>query len=128
MAVDVAAWLADYGSAWERHDGAAAAALFAEEAVYWWGPFDTPLVGTAAIRERWDEVTAGHGRVGFSAEPLGTDGARAFARWEVTLRPPAGEEVRLDGIFVLDFAPDGRCERLQEWWMVRPPPARPGAA
>jgi hypothetical protein len=29
--------------------------------------------------------------------------------------------VELDGIFVLDLAPEGLCERLQEWRMTKPP-------
>lgn len=113
-------WLAAYGAAWEAHDGAAAAALFAEDGIYCWGPFAEPLVGREAIRERWDAATAGQGAVRFEAEPLGTDGARAFARWHTTIEPGAEPGVELDGIFVLDFAPDGLCVRLQEWWLARP--------
>jgi ketosteroid isomerase-like protein len=121
MAIDVQRWLAAYGAAWEAHDGAAAAALFSPDGTYCWGPFEAPLVGGDAIRARWDAVTAEQGRVRFAAEPLGRDGERAFARWTVAIEPQGtGAKVELDGVFVLDFASDGRCRRLQEWWMVKP--------
>jgi hypothetical protein len=109
-------WLERYGGAWEAHDGEAAAALFADDASYHWGPFEAALVGREAIRDRWTAATDGQGKVSFSAEVLGVDGMRAFARWKVSMSPASGE-IRLDGIFVLDFAEDGRCLRLQEWWM-----------
>jgi ketosteroid isomerase-like protein len=122
VALDVDAWLAAYGAAWEAHDGAAAAALFTEDAAYEWGPFEAPLAGRAAIRERWEAATAGQGSVRFAAQPVGRDGDRAFVRWQVSLHAPgSARPVELDGIFVLDFAPDGLCKRLQEWWMTRPP-------
>ena len=121
-AIDVTEWLRAYGAAWEAHDGSAAAALFTEEATYCWGPFDPPLAGRAAIRERWDAATEGQGRVRFSAEPIGRDGDRAFVHWWVSISPPDDAAVELDGIFVLDFAPDGRCARLQEWWLSRAAP------
>lgn len=120
MARDVAAWLAAYGEAWEAHDGAAAAALFTEDAAYEWGPFAEPLVGRAAIRERWEAATADQGTVRFAARQIGRDGQRAFVRWQVSLHEPGARPVELDGIFVLDFASDGLCERLQEWWMTKP--------
>ena len=122
MAPDVPAWLAAYGAAWETHDGEAAAALFSEDAVYEWGPFDEPLRGRAAIRERWGVATDNQGTVRFAARPIGHDGERAFVRWQVSMHAPEAERpVELDGIFVLDFAADGLCERLQEWWMTKPP-------
>ena len=120
MAIDAGAWLKAYGAAWESHDGDAAAALFSKDGTYCWGPVDPPLVGRQAIRERWDAATADQGRVRFSSEVLGRDGDRVFARWWVSMTPPDGPETKLDGIFVLDFAPDGQCRRLQEWWIVLP--------
>jgi ketosteroid isomerase-like protein len=121
LALDVDAWLAAYGAAWEAHDGAAAAALFTEDATYEWGPFDEPLVGRDAIRERWQAATEDQGTVRFGAQQIGRDGQRAFVRWQVSMHAPdSASPVELDGIFVLDFAADGLCERLQEWWLTKP--------
>jgi hypothetical protein len=35
------------------------------------------------------------------------------------VRPATNVRAELDGIFLLDFAPDGRCRKLQEWWHRR---------
>jgi ketosteroid isomerase-like protein len=121
VAVDATAWLAAYGAAWEARDGDAAAALFADDAEYCWGPFEDALVGGDAIRERWNAATAAHRDVRFSADVLGRDRDRVFVHWSVAVnRVDDASPTELDGAFVLDFAPDGRCSRLQEWWMVRP--------
>ena len=120
MALDLDDWLRRYGDAWAARDGDAAASLFSEDAAYCWGPFAEPLVGHVAIRDRWNAATADLEDVRFRAEAIGRDGARRFVRWRVELREPGQASVALDGVFVLDFADDGRCSRLQEWWMVRP--------
>ena len=119
MPAPLDAWLDRYAAAWAARDGAAAAALFTEDGRYDWGPFAEPLIGHDAIRDRWNAATADLDAVRFAAEEIGRDGDRAFVRWQVQL-DEADETVELDGVFVLDFAADGRCTPLQEWWMARP--------
>jgi ketosteroid isomerase-like protein len=117
-------WLRSYGAAWEARDGDLAASLFAEDGVYCWGPFATPLRGRDAIRERWAQATGNQRDVAFRHEILGTDGSRAFARWWSTfVDGSGGARVELDGVFVLDFGDDGLCAQLQEWWLSREAPA-----
>ena len=113
-------WLRAYGAAWEARDGEAAAALFADDGLYCWGPRDAPLRGREAIRERWDQATGGQRDVAFRHEILGIDGMRGFARWWSTFTESSGTtRFDLDGVFVLDFAENGLCTQLQEWWDVR---------
>jgi ketosteroid isomerase-like protein len=114
-------WLRDYGAAWEARDGERAAALFAEDGVYCWGPLEPPLHGREAIVERWTQATTGQRDVAFRHEVLGVDGARGFARWWSSFAE-AGSRFELDGVFVLDFADDGLCTRLQEWWVATETP------
>ena len=65
----------------------------------------------------------------FRHEILGTDGPRGFVRWWSTFVDASeGSRVELDGVFVLDFAGDGVCTRLQEWWLAREAPAAPPSA
>jgi ketosteroid isomerase-like protein len=117
-------WLRDYGAAWEARDGELAAALFTEDGVYCWGPYETPIEGRAAIRDRWSRATGGQRDVAFRHELLGIDGDRGFARWwSAFTDSDTGERVELDGVFVLDFAGDGLCGQLQEWWLAREAPA-----
>jgi hypothetical protein len=117
---ELESWLQRYGAAWEARDGDLAAALFTPGGVYCWGPFDPPLEGREAIRDRWRQATETQRDVSFRHEVLGTDGSRAFVRWWSTFSvPAAGSRTELDGVFVLDFAEDGLCARLQEWWLAR---------
>src|SRR5262245_27682993 len=111
-------WLRDYGAAWEALDGEQAASLFAEDGAYWWGPLEPPLRGRDAIRRRWTEATRDQRDVAFRHEILGVDGARGFARWWTTF-VEEGTKIELDGVVVLDFADDGLCTQLQEWWAAR---------
>ncbi len=46
---DVAAWLESYFHAWETNDPSDVRALFAEDAVYFYGPFREPARGREAI-------------------------------------------------------------------------------
>ena len=112
------AWLSAYGAAWEARDGERAAALFAEDGVYCWGPLEPPLHGRDAIRERWTEATRDQREVAFRHELLGVDGERGFSRWWSSFNE--GESrFELDGVFVLDFGEDGLCTQLQEWWAAQ---------
>jgi limonene-1,2-epoxide hydrolase len=111
---DVTRWLADYGAAWAQRDGRAAAALFTDDGIYDWGPFSR-LTGRDAIAARWDEATSDIRSARFTSELIGSDGDRRFVRWRTIL----DDQIELDGVFVLDFAPEGGCRHLQEWWLTR---------
>ena len=114
-------WLRDYGAAWEGRDAELVASLFAEDGVYCWGPHEPPIEGRDAIRERWSRTTGHQREVAFRHELLGIDGDRGFARWWSTITDTdTGSRVELDGVFVLDFAADGLCTQLQEWWLAKP--------
>ena len=113
-------WLRRYGEAWETRDGGLAGSLFTDDGTYCWGPHDSPLQGRDAIRARWQQATETQRDIAFRHEILGTDGNRAFVRWWSTYAElSTGSRVELDGVFVLDFAEDGLCQRLQEWWLAR---------
>ena len=117
--IDIEGWLGRYGEAWERADADAAAALFTGDALYHWGPYRV-LEGPSAIRDRWDEATSPDEAVRFTWDLLGRDGDRFFIHWNTTITGPDGAGEEMDGAFVLDFAADGRCTQLQEWWLARP--------
>ncbi|MGE5155940.1 MAG: nuclear transport factor 2 family protein [Betaproteobacteria bacterium] len=112
-------WLAAYGRAWEERDADAAAALFSAEGVYAWGPFEE-IRGREAIAARWAEATADQREVHFRSEVLGAIGSTVVARWWCEYGVEGGgRRVSLDGVFLIDLAPDGLCASFQEWWAAR---------
>jgi len=111
------AWLARYEQAWETRDPARAAELFTETASYTEMPFDDPMVGRAAIRDYWTNVTADQRDVAFESQVIAVDGSTGVAHWRAEFRlESSGAGVTLDGVFVLTFDAMGRCESLREWW------------
>jgi ketosteroid isomerase-like protein len=115
----LATWLTAYGRAWEERDPEAAAALFTEDGVYAWGPYEEPMRGRDAIRARWAEVTSAQSNVRFSAEALGSVASGDVAHWACSF--DVGDDLRidLDGIFIVVLTEDGHCSDFREWWNER---------
>lgn len=117
MRAGLTEWLDAYGSAWEARDPEAAAELFAEEAVYHWGPFGRRLRGRVMIREAWADALERQEDVDFGYEVLAASQRGGLVRWWCSHDVPA-ERVRrrLEGILRLAFDDDGLCRSLEEWW------------
>jgi uncharacterized protein (TIGR02246 family) len=117
-------WLDAYGQAWEAQDPDAAAAIFTESGVYAWGPFNEPIRGAEAIRQAWANATRERQddiRFGYEILATTSDG-RGIARWwAAMLALPASTPMRMEGIFLVTLAEDGRCELFREWWNEDPP-------
>lgn len=107
-------WLERYFAAWASNDPDEVAALFAEDAIYRYGPFrDDAARGRDEIVRRWVD---GGVPPGLSArfEPLAIEEERGVARWRVAF-DRGSRRVELDGILVLDFDAEGRCTLHREW-------------
>jgi len=120
----VAAWPEGYEEAWETLDADKAAALFTEGATYRDNPYADPYQGRQGIREYWTTVTRDQRDVDFSYEVLSVSGNTGIAHWHSEFtQKSSGSGVVLDGIFVLEFTPDGLCRTLEEWWHLQVNPA-----
>jgi len=120
---DLSSWLDAYGRAWEGRDPDAAASLFTDTGTYQWGPFEEPLRGREAIRERWADAVAAQAEVSFGHEPLAVGEGRGFARWWVSFDVPvARQRMRLEGIFEVTLDDDRRCRKFREWWNAEEEP------
>jgi hypothetical protein len=107
-------WLEGYAAAWRSNDAAEVEELFAEDAVYSYGPFrDDEAHGRDEIVRRWVDGGVQPG-LELSVDPLAVDGDRGVARWRVGFDGDKGR-VELDGILVCDFDAEGRCVRHLEW-------------
>jgi ketosteroid isomerase-like protein len=109
------AWLDRYFAAWRSNDPGEVEALFAEDAVYSWGPFREPAHGRGAIVRAWVEGGVPPG-IRFAYEALATAGDRGVAHFHVGHADERGGEVEMDGILVCDFDAEGRCTLHQEWY------------
>ncbi len=110
-------WLDAYGRAWETRDPEAVVALFTESGTYQETPFVEPMRGRAAIAAYWSRATGPHSNVHFGYEVLTLDGNQGIAHWWCSfVRLPGKASLKLDGIFVLQFDGEGRCNSLREWW------------
>jgi hypothetical protein len=117
MRAGLSEWLDAYGRAWETRDSVAAADLFAEDAMYQWGPFGRKLRGRPLIREAWAEATERQDNVDFSYEVLSATGSGGLARWWCNYDEPERKvRVKIEGIFRLAFDESGFCTSLEEWY------------
>ncbi|HWJ44007.1 MAG TPA: nuclear transport factor 2 family protein [Gaiellaceae bacterium] len=124
--MDVDGWAERYRRAWEAADDEAAGALFTEDATYRATPFEEPFRGREAIRGYWRDVTAPQHAVEVRIGRTLVEGDRALVEWW-TQMDSDGTPVTLPGALLLDFAENGLCKALREYWNLElgqriPPP------
>ena len=122
----VQAWLDAYAHAWETYDPAEIGALFTDDAIYRWHPFDEGVVGRDAIVKGWlspdgnessrDEPGTYHGEY----HPWAIDGDKAVAIGTSTYWTDASRS-KVERIYhnnwLLEFGPDGKCRSFVEYFV-----------
>jgi hypothetical protein len=115
-AEQVQRWLDDYVAAWRSYDRAAITALFSDDVVYRYLPFDEPLNGAAAVADSWlanqDEPDSWEAWY----RPDLISGAEAIAVGET--RYTDGEV--FSNLWQLEFDDAMRCTRFTEWYLRHP--------
>lgn len=117
-------WLDRYQTAWRSNDADRIRALFTDDAVYRWHPWDTgndAAHGVDAIVAAWladpDDPEAWE----FSAEPLAIDGDLGIAGCRTAYHPTADEPRRVyHNLFLVRLTDDGRCRDFTEYYMREP--------
>lgn len=127
---DAQAWLDRYVAAWLSYDVNDIAALFTEDVVYRYHPYDDPLVGREAVVASWlgesDSKDASTrdapGTYAARYEPVALDGDVVVATGTSSYREqPEGPVVRIyDNCFVMRFAGERRCTEFTEYYLRRP--------
>lgn len=126
---EVVAWVAGYERAWRSRGTDPLADLFTVGATYQAAPYEEPLRGLPAIAAFWEREREGPDEVfTMDSRIVAVDGARAVVRVDVWYGNPVAREYR--DLWVIDFAPDGRCEAFEEWpfFPAQPRLAPPGAS
>lgn len=110
----VAAWLAAYERAWRTPGTEALAELFVPDATYSPGPFAPTLSGLPAIDAFWAAERAGPDEpFRMRSELIAIEGDVGVARVEVDYERP--KPIGYRDLWVIAFAPDGRCRAFEEW-------------
>jgi ketosteroid isomerase-like protein len=110
----VTRWLAAYEAAWRAAGTEALDGIFAPDARYWQGPYEEPVRGLPAIARMWEAERDGPGEVfEMISEIVAVEDATAVVRAEVRYGDPVTQEWR--DLWIIRFAPDGRCTSFEEW-------------
>ena len=117
-AVRFSEWLDRYFRAWRSNDPGEVASLFAENAVYFYGPFKEPARGREAIVARWVAGSADQADVACDHEVLATHRDLGVAHWHVRFRTQSGV-TELDGVLTVRFNSSLECVEHREWYSRR---------
>jgi ketosteroid isomerase-like protein len=115
-------WLEAYVRAWQSYAPDAIGALFSEDAVYSYHPYDEPVAGRQAIVASWLADPDPLGTYEATYEPIAIDGDVAVVNgrsryYKDSSRSELTKE--WDNIFVIRFDKDGRCRSFREWYVAR---------
>lgn len=117
--MELAEWIEAYGRAWENGDPEEVVGLFTEDASYRSSPFREPNLGHEGIRAYWSRAAGSQEGVQVRmGEPV-VDGNLVAVEWWTTMNDPDEGEITLPGCLLLQFAADGRCFDLREYWNVQ---------
>jgi len=117
----VVAWLDAYVKAWETYSPEAIGALFTDDAIYSFYPFEDPIRGREAIVESWLKDPDPPGTYEGSYAPIAIDGRVAVAQGRSRyFKDSTRSELtkQWDNIFVIEFDDSGRCRSFAEWYVA----------
>ncbi len=110
----VDAWVANYERAWRAAGTETLRELFTEDATYRMSPYAEAARGLVEIDTLWERERQGPDeQFTMTHEVVALDGDTAVVRLEVHYGGP--ERLQYRDLWVLRFAPDGRCRAFEEW-------------
>jgi hypothetical protein len=116
-------WLRAYEAAWRSPGTDALAGLFTDDAGYRMSPYEERHAGLDAIAELWEREREGPDEeFDMTSEIVAVEGDTGVVRVHVRYHRAPPQEYR--DLWIVRFAPDGRCAEFEEWpfW-----PEGPGA-
>ena len=117
----VQAWLDRYVEAWRANERALIEALFTDDVVYRYRPYGDghSTVGLEALVNDWLENPDPPGSWDAWYEPFAVDGDRAVATGYSRYLATADDPERVyRNVFLMRFAPDGRCAEFSDVYML----------
>lgn len=117
----VARWLGAYVAAWKSYDRDQIGALFSEDCVYRYYPYDEPIRGRDEIVASWLDEPDEPGSYDAEYEPVAIEGDVAVATGTSSYTKPDGSiRAVYDNCFVMRFDAGGLCAEFTEWFIERP--------
>lgn len=117
----VSKWLDEYVHAWKSYNPDAIGALFSDDAIYYYTPFDTPLLGRQAIVASWLANRDPSGSYDAHYQPVIVQGDTAVANGRSRYFYADGSlETEFDNIFILRFNAQNQVREFREWYFERP--------
>jgi len=117
---EVQNWLDGYILAWTSNDADAIGALFTEDAVYSYRPWENEKVtarGRDAIVASWLETPDDPDTWEAGYEPYVVEGDKAVAvGWSKYHATDSEPERKYHNAYLLEFGADGRCSAFHEFW------------
>lgn len=117
--MDVNTWVETYRQAWEKSDAELAASIFTEDATYRSNVFEEPHAGREGVIAYWSSVTSTQSDIEVRMGRPIVDGNRVSVEFWTKMNNE-GADITLPGCLLLDFADDGRCRRLHEYYEFAP--------
>ena len=117
--MELADWVESYARAWEQNDADLLVTLFTEDCSYRSSPFRVPYLGHEGIRAYWARAAGTQSGVKVRMGEPKVDGNVVAVEWWATLDDPEDGPITLPGCLLLQFAPDGLCFDLREYWNVQ---------
>jgi SnoaL-like domain len=113
-------WMERYFTAWKTNDLELLDGLFAEDAVYYYGPFKPPNSGKKRIIDGWLSSPPPQD-FKHSCNPIAVHDETGAGHWNVTYRSSSKPDIMLevDGILVIRFDAQGQCTEHREWFVIR---------
>ena len=110
-------WLEKYLRAQEEHKPEVIKELFAENGVYWWGPFNEARHGVEAIYEHHKNALSHQENIKYVYEILAVTDKYGIAKFHLTLNDLAPNEPdTYEGIFMINLNDNNKCTLFQEWY------------
>ena len=113
-------WVEAYLRPQEQCDPECIRQVFAEDGVYWWGPFNESRYGIEAIYQHHKHALSHQSDLHYTYEILAVTETCGIARFHLTLTeqmPGAPDEY--DGIFLVYLNAEHKCTRFEEWYHSR---------
>jgi len=107
-------WVEGYERLWRTPGTDGLADLFVPDATYLPSPWARPVSGLGEISQFWDaERDGADEEFRMSADVVAVDGETAVVRASVDYGDSGAGRWR--DLWVIGFAPDGRCSSFEEW-------------